>query len=179
MCIRDRYLIGQFASETGKKAGEFYTPQAVSKILTKIAIAGQEDKKGLSVYDPCMGSGSLLLNAKKYAAHPGYIKYYGQELNTSTYNLARMNMFLHGIVAENQKLRNGDTLDGDWPTDEETDFNMVLMNPPYSCLLYTSIISERPSLHCWHLLDRAVMPRERRSHIRSSTCPDLWYLSGL
>ena len=59
------YLIGQFASETGKKAGEFYTPQAVSKILTRIAIAGQEEKQGLSVYDPCMGSGSLLLNAKK------------------------------------------------------------------------------------------------------------------
>ena len=126
------YLIGQFASETGKKAGEFYTPQAVSKILTKIAISGQEDRKGLSVYDPCMGSGSLLLNAKKYAFAPEYIKYYGQEQNTSTYNLARMNMFLHGIVAENQHLRNGDTLDGDWPTGEETDFNMVLMNPPYS-----------------------------------------------
>lgn len=126
------YLISQFASETGKKAGEFYTPQAVSKILTKIAIAGQEDKRGLSVYDPCMGSGSLLLNAKKYAAEPNYIKYYGQELMTSTYNLARMNMFLHGIAPENQKLRNGDTLDGDWPTGEETDFNMVLMNPPYS-----------------------------------------------
>ena len=126
------YLIGQFASETGKKAGEFYTPQAVSKILTKIAIAGQEEKRGLSVYDPCMGSGSLLLNVKKYATYPEYIKYYGQELNTSTYNLARMNMFLHGIVAENQNFRNGDTLDGDWPTDEETDFNMVLMNPPYS-----------------------------------------------
>ena len=89
-------------------------------------------KKGLSVYDPCMGSGSLLLNAKKYATEPGYIKYYGQELNTSTYNLARMNMFLHGITPENQVLRNGDTLDGDWPTGEETDFNMVLMNPPYS-----------------------------------------------
>ena len=126
------YLIGQFASETGKKAGEFYTPQAVSKILTKIAIAGQENKKGLSVYDPCMGSGSLLLNAKKYATEPGYIKYYGQELNTSTYNLARMNIFLHGITPENQVLLNGDTLDGDWPTGEETDFNMVLMNPPYS-----------------------------------------------
>ena len=79
-----------------------------------------------------MGSGSLLLNAKKYATEPGYIKYYGQELNTSTYNLARMNMFLHGITPENQVLRNGDTLDGDWPTGEETDFNMVLMNPPYS-----------------------------------------------
>ena len=126
------YLIGQFASETGKKAGEFYTPQAVSKILTKIAISGQEEKKGLSVYDPCMGSGSLLLNAKKYAAEPGYIKYYGQELNTSTYNLARMNMFLHGIVPDNQHLRNGDTLDADWPTGEETEFDMVLMNPPYS-----------------------------------------------
>ncbi len=126
------YLIGQFASETGKKAGEFYTPQAVSKILTKIAINGQEDKMGLSVYDPCMGSGSLLLNAKKYSKYPRTIKYYGQELMTSTFNLARMNMFLHGIVPENQKLRNGDTLDGDWPTEEETDFNMVLMNPPYS-----------------------------------------------
>jgi type I restriction enzyme M protein len=126
------YLIGQFASETGKKAGEFYTPQAVSKILTKIAISGQEGKRGLSVYDPCMGSGSLLLNAKKYAKEPAYIKYYGQELMTSTYNLARMNMFLHGITPENQKLRNGDTLDGDWPTGEETDFDMVLMNPPYS-----------------------------------------------
>jgi len=126
------YLIGQFASETGKKAGEFYTPQAVSKILTKIAIAGQETKRGLSVYDPCMGSGSLLLNAKKYAKEPGYIKYYGQELMTSTYNLARMNMFLHGIVPENQILHNGDTLDGDWPTGEETNFDMVLMNPPYS-----------------------------------------------
>ena len=125
------YLIGQFASETGKKAGEFYTPQAVSKILTRIAIAGQEDKRGLSVYDPCMGSGSLLLNAKKYSIEPAYIKYYGQELMTSTYNLARMNMFLHGIAPENQTLRNGDTLDGDWPTGEETDFNMVLMNPPY------------------------------------------------
>ena len=126
------YLIGQFASETGKKAGEFYTPQAVSKILTRIAITGQEDKKGLSVYDPCMGSGSLLLNAKKYASDPRNIKYYGQELMTSTYNLARMNMFLHGVAPENQKLRNGDTLDSDWPTGEETNFDMVLMNPPYS-----------------------------------------------
>ena len=132
------YLIGQFASETGKKAGEFYTPQAVSKILTRIAITGQETLKGLSVYDPCMGSGSLLLNAKRYSKDPHNIKYFGQELNTSTYNLARMNMILHGVHPDNQKLHHGDTLDEDWPTGEETDFNMVLMNPPYSCLLYTS-----------------------------------------
>ena len=126
------YLIEKFAANAGKKAGEFYTPQAVSKILTKIAITGQEDKMGLSVYDPCCGSGSLLLNAKKYAKHTEHIKYYGQELMASTYNLARMNMFLHGVNPDNQKLRHGDTLDADWPTDEETDFNMVLMNPPYS-----------------------------------------------
>lgn len=126
------YLIGQFASETGKKAGEFYTPQEVSQILTRIAIKGQEDKQGLLVYDPAMGSGSLLLNAKKYSNQPNYIHYFGQELNTTTFNLARMNMFLHGVDPENQTLRNADTLDADWPTDEETDFDLVLMNPPYS-----------------------------------------------
>ena len=79
-----------------------------------------------------MGSGSLLLNAKKYSNKPDYIRYFGQELSTTTYNLARMNMFLHGVDPENQTLRNADTLDADWPTDEETDFDMVLMNPPYS-----------------------------------------------
>ena len=126
------FLIGQFASETGKKAGEFYTPQAVSQILSRVAIQGQEDKQGLLVYDAAMGSGSLLLNAKKHSNKPDYIRYFGQELSTTTYNLARMNMFLHGVDPENQTLRNADTLDADWPTDEETDFDMVLMNPPYS-----------------------------------------------
>lgn len=126
------YLIGQFASETGKKAGEFYTPQAVSQILTRVAIQGQENKQGLLVYDATMGSGSLLLNAKKYSNKPDFVRYFGQELSTTTFNLARMNMFLHGVKPEYQTLRNADTLDADWPTDEETDFDMVLMNPPYS-----------------------------------------------
>ncbi len=126
------YLIGQFASETGKKAGEFYTPHGPAQILCKIAMAGQEEKKGLQVYDPCMGSGSLMLSCRNYSKEPDYIKYYGQELMPSTYNLARMNMFLHGVLPENQHLRNGDTLDADWPTDEETEFDAVTMNPPYS-----------------------------------------------
>lgn len=126
------YLIGQFASETGKKAGEFYTPQGPAKILTRIAIQGQEEKRGLTVYDCCMGSGSLLLNAKKYAKEPAYIRYYGQELMASTYNLARMNMFLHNVAPENQNLHNADTLDADWPRGEENEFDMVVMNPPYS-----------------------------------------------
>ena len=126
------YLIGQFASETGKKAGEFYTPHGPAQILCRIAIYGQADKKGLQVYDPCMGSGSLMLSCKNYSQEPDYIKYYGQELMPSTYNLARMNMFLHGVLPENQHLRNADTLDADWPTDEETEFDVVTMNPPYS-----------------------------------------------
>lgn len=126
------YLIGQFASETGKKAGEFYTPHGPAQLLTRIAITGQEDKRGLQVYDPCMGSGSLLLSCKNYSNEPDYIKYYGQELMPSTYNLARMNMFLHKVHPENQVLHNADTLDADWPTDVETGFDMVTMNPPYS-----------------------------------------------
>ena len=126
------YLIGQFASETGKKAGEFYTPHGPAQILCRIAMLGQEAKKGLQVYDPCMGSASLLLSCRNYSKEPDYIKYYGQELMPSTYNLARMNMFLHGVHPENQHLRNADTLDADWPTDEETQFDAVTMNPPYS-----------------------------------------------
>ena len=126
------YLIGQFASETGKKAGEFYTPHGPAQILCRIAMAGQENKKGLQVYDPCMGSASLMLSCRNYSTEPDYIQYYGQELMPSTYNLARMNMFLHGVKPEHQKLRNGDTLDADWPTDEETTFDAVTMNPPYS-----------------------------------------------
>ncbi len=126
------YLIGQFASETGKKAGEFYTPHGPAQILCRIAMTGQENKKGLQVYDPCMGSGSLMLSCRNYSKEPDYIKYYGQELMQSTFNLARMNMFLHRVLPENQHLRNGDTLDADWPTDEETEFDCVTMNPPYS-----------------------------------------------
>ena len=78
------------------------------------------------------GSGSLLLNAKRYSRQPQTVVYFGQELNTSTYNLARMNMILHGVPIENQFLHNADTLDEDWPTQEPTNFDGVLMNPPYS-----------------------------------------------
>src|SRR5699024_553914 len=126
------YLIGQFASNSGKKAGEFYTPQPISRLMTKIVLTGKENQKGFSVYDPAMGSGSLLLNVKKFSNEPGTVNYFGQELNTSTYNLARMNMILHNVDAANQHLHNADTLDADWPTEELTSFDAVLMNPPYS-----------------------------------------------
>ena len=130
------YLLGQFASETGKKAGEFYTPQEVSELLTKLTLVGKKYPEGMSVYDPTMGSGSLLLNFKKHIhdvdGKDDEIIYFGQEINVSTYNLAKMNMILHGVEAARQKLRNGDTLDEDWPPVSSTMFDAVVMNPPYS-----------------------------------------------
>ncbi|WP_338731781.1 type I restriction-modification system subunit M [Bacillus subtilis] len=126
------YLIGQFASEAGKKAGEFYTPHQVSDMMARIAAIGQENKKLFSVFDPTMGSGSLMLNIRNYIHHPDSVKYHGQELNTTTFNLAKMNLILHGVNKEDMRLRNGDTLNKDWPTDEPYTFDAVLMNPPYS-----------------------------------------------
>jgi len=126
------YLISQFASEAGKKAGEFYTPHEVSVMMARIAAKGQEDKKLFSVYDPTMGSGSLMLNIRNYINHPESVKYHGQELNTTTFNLAKMNLILHGVDKEDMRLSNGDTLNKDWPTDEPYTFDSVLMNPPYS-----------------------------------------------
>lgn len=126
------FLIGEFASEAGKKAGEFYTPHQVSVMMARIAAIGQEDKKLFSVYDPTMGSGSLMLNIRNYINHPDSVKYHGQELNTTTFNLAKMNLILHGVDKEEMRLSNGDTLNKDWPTEEPYTFDSVLMNPPYS-----------------------------------------------
>lgn len=132
------YLISQFASESGKKAGEFYTPQSVAKIIAKIVTHGQNDRYGFSVYDPTMGSGSLLLQIRNCIENTegrdnkSAIHFFGQELKNQTYNLARMNMMLHRVKETHQHLRNGDTLDADWPTDEPTNFDAVVMNPPYS-----------------------------------------------
>lgn len=132
------YLIAQFASESGKKAGEFYTPQSVAKVISRIIAYGRERKEALTMYDPTCGSGSLLLQIRNFM-HKGtdgdytrHIHYFGQEINHQTYNLARMNMMLHQIPVTYQHLRNGDTLDEDWPTDEPTTFDGVAMNPPYS-----------------------------------------------
>lgn len=126
------YLIAQFAAGAGKKAGEFYTPQAVSKIISQIVSIGQEDLAPFHIYDPAMGSGSLMLNIRQFLNYPEKVFYHGQELNTTTYNLARMNLILHGVEREQMRLNNGDTLDADWPTDEPFLFNAVVMNPPYS-----------------------------------------------
>ncbi|BAL82797.1 putative type I restriction-modification system M subunit [Selenomonas ruminantium subsp. lactilytica TAM6421] len=128
------YLIGQFAAGSGKKAGEFYTPQAVSELITRIVTKGKEGEPAFSIYDPCMGSGSLLLHARSYINEDcrNGIQFFGQEISHTTYNLARMNMILHNVPFQYQHFRNGDTLGADWPTEEPTNYDATVMNPPYS-----------------------------------------------
>lgn len=128
------YLIAQFASQSGKKAGEFYTPQQVSDIIAQIVTYKRNEGENQirTIYDPAVGSGSLLLNVGQHVANPKLVSYHGQELNTTTYNLARMNLMLHGVSYDDMHLHNGDTLSRDWPTDEPYLFDAVVMNPPYS-----------------------------------------------
>ena len=119
------YLIGQFAAGAGKKAGEFYTPQQVSKILAKVVTTGKEKLR--SVYDPTCGSGSLLLRVAKEAE---VSEFFGQELNRTTYNLARMNMILHDVHYSRFNIRQADTLEE--PQHLEQRFEAVIANPPFS-----------------------------------------------
>ncbi|WP_405075776.1 type I restriction-modification system subunit M [Ligilactobacillus acidipiscis] len=130
------YLIGQFASNAGKKAGEFYTPSQVSEVLAQIVTKSSKIK---SIYDPTVGSGSLLLTVGKHLSKNEQrdLHYYGQEYITETYNLTRMNLLLHGVRPEKMDIRNANTLAQDWPEDPErpdegVQFDAVVMNPPYS-----------------------------------------------
>lgn len=119
------YLISNFAASAGKKAGEFYTPQQVSRILAKLVALNKS--KLQKVYDPTCGSGSLLLRIGKEA---NVTSYYGQEFNSTTYNLARMNMLLHGISFKHFNIKNDDTLEK--PRHLDLRFDAIVANPPYS-----------------------------------------------
>lgn len=121
------YLIGQFAANAGKKAGEFYTPQPVSEILARIVTLGKKEIK--NVYDPTCGSGSLLLRINKHAEVG---KYYGQEKINTTYNLARMNMLLHKTPFNRFDIVQGDTLKNPHEDFLNMRFEAVVANPPYS-----------------------------------------------
>ena len=143
------YLIGQFAAGSGKKAGEFYTPQPISSILSAIVtLDGQEPATGKrphldSVLDFACGSGSLLLNVRRHIRPQhgngsGIGKIYGQEKNITTYNLARMNMLLHGVKDSEFEIFHGDTLFNEWDMLRESNpakmskFDAVVANPPFS-----------------------------------------------
>lgn len=121
------YLIGQFASGAGKKAGEFYTPQEVSKVLSKIVTTGKQKLK--SVYDPTCGSGSLLLRVAREVKDVAM--FYGQEMNRTTYNLARMNMILHDVHYRKFDIRQEDTLEHPQHIDL-LPFEAIVANPPFS-----------------------------------------------
>lgn len=125
-------LIDKFSSDSGKKVEDFFTPTEVSTILARIVTSDNEKKDNFSVYDPTMGTGSLLLKVGEYTLPKTIVHYYGQELNTVTYHLAQMNFIMHNIPSKLITLKNGDTLNKDWPIDEPTTFDSVVMNPPYS-----------------------------------------------
>ena len=139
------YLIGMFAANAGKKAGEFYTPHEVSVLMSEIVADHVKDRKKIDIYDSCSGSASLLLNigrsVAKHIDDTDNVKYYAQELKQNTYNLTRMNLVMRGIKPSNIQTRNGDTLEDDWPFFEDNDpvgtynplyLDAVVSNPPYS-----------------------------------------------
>ncbi|MDH5377500.1 MAG: type I restriction-modification system subunit M, partial [Gammaproteobacteria bacterium] len=138
------YLIGQFAAGSGKKAGEFYTPQQISSILSEIVVLDSQNpksgkkKKLDKVLDFACGSGSLLLNVRKQMGPHGIGKIYGQEKNITTYNLARMNMLLHGMKDSEFEIHHGDSLLNEWDILNEMnpakkrEFDAVVANPPFS-----------------------------------------------
>lgn len=119
------YLIGEFAAGAGKKGGEFYTPAQVSRLLAQIVSLGEKRIK--SAYDPTCGSGSLLLRLGEFT---DVANYFGQELNPTTYNLARMNMILHGVHFDKFSIRQGDTLKEDMHPDLKA--QAIVANPPFS-----------------------------------------------
>lgn len=139
------YLIDKFATNAGKKAGEFYTPHEVSVLMSEIIAEHLKGHSEIKIYDPTSGSGSLLINIghsiAKYMDDPNRIRYYAQELKSNTYNLTRMNLVMRGILPDNIVTRNGDTLADDWPYFDESDpigtydpiyADAVVSNPPYS-----------------------------------------------
>lgn len=124
------FLISNYAANAGKSGGEFFTPQHVSKLIAQLAMHGQE--KVNKIYDPACGSGSLLLQAKKqFEEHIIEEGFFGQEINHTTYNLARMNMFLHNINYDKFNIQRGDTLTQPHFQDDKP-FDAIVSNPPYS-----------------------------------------------
>ncbi len=155
------YLIGMFAANAGKKAGEFYTPHEVSLLMSEIVAQHLKDRSEIKIYDPTSGSGSLLINighsAARYIGDSDNIKYYAQELKENTYNLTRMNLVMRGIKPDNIVTRNGDTLEEDWPYfDEKT-----LRAPMIRCM-WTPSFPILPYSQAWDPENKENDPRYAR-----------------
>lgn len=166
------YLIGMFAANAGKKAGEFYTPHEVSLLMSEIVSNHLKEKEKIEIYDPTSGSGSLLINigksVAKYMKDPNNIKYYAQELKENTYNLTRMNLIMRGILPDNIITRNGDTLKEDWPFFDEEYL--------YTPLYVDAVVSNPPYSQLWEPEDKESDPRYARYGIAPKSKADYAFL---
>lgn len=135
------YLVRQFATVLASDMGQYYTPKEISDVMARILTHGHEEKVSFSIYDPTVGSASLLLTTASYMKHSGkrgMIKYFGQERDATPYRLARMNLMMHGVEYNDININHADTLESDWPDgvvdgkDNPRMFNAVMANPPYS-----------------------------------------------
>lgn len=169
------YLIGMFAANAGKKAGEFYTPHEVSVLMSEVIAHHLKDRETIQIYDSTSGSGSLLLNiGQAIAKHMGdkdSIKYYAQELKENTYNLTRMNLVMRGILPGNIVTRNADTLEDDWPYfDEQDPVNS------YNPLYLDAVVSNPPYSQKWDPLHKEADPRYARFGVAPKSKADYAFL---
>lgn len=169
------YLIGMFAANAGKKAGEFYTPHEVSVLMSEIVAHHLKDRKEIQIYDPTSGSGSLLINIGQSVARQmsdaNNIKYYAQELKQNTYNLTRMNLVMRGILVDNIVTRNGDTLEDDWPYFDESD-----PTHSYNPLYVDAVVSNPPYSQKWDPSDKEADPRYARFGLAPKSKADYAFL---
>ncbi|WP_253724258.1 type I restriction-modification system subunit M [Shewanella baltica] len=169
------YLIEQFASNAGKKAGEFYTPHEVSVLMSEIIAHHVKDQEKIRIYDPTSGSGSLLINIgnsiAKHVDNQDNIEYYAQELKVNTYNLTRMNLIMRGIKPTNIVTRNGDTLEDDWPMFDEND-----PTGSYNALYVDAVVSNPPYSQQWDPEHKETDPRYSRFGLAPKTKADYAFL---
>ena len=168
------YLIQNFAANAGKKAGEFYTPHEVSVLMSEIVADHLKEKEEIRIYDPTSGSGSLLINigsaVSKYMKSPDKVKYYAQELKENTYNLTRMNLVMRGISPSNLFVRNGDTLEDDWPFFEEG------QTDTYQLVKVDAVVSNPPYSQKWDVKDKKFDPRFSNYGVAPKGKADLAFL---
>lgn len=169
------YLIGMFAANAGKKAGEFYTPHEVALFMAEIVGDHLKDRKSITIYDPTSGSGSLLINigraVGRHLNDTDKIKYYAQELKENTHNLTRMNLVMRGILLANIEARNGDTLERDWPFFDEANPDAT-----YEPLFVDAVVSNPPYSQHWYPAGRESDPRYSGFGLAPKSKADLAFL---
>ncbi|KUJ74542.1 type I restriction endonuclease subunit M [Thiomicrospira sp. XS5] len=169
------YLISMFAANAGKKAGEFYTPHEISVLKSELIAHHLKDNDEIKIFDPCSGSGSLLINigesVAKHIDDKNNIQYYAQELKENTYNLTRMNLIMRGILVENITTRNGDTLEDDWPYFDESD-----PEGTYDPLYVDAVVSNPPYSQSWDPAHKEADPRYAKFGLAPKTKADFAFL---